>query len=356
MYNLEDIKPVVNKIHNIAQHFENIQIMEVCGTHTNAIAKYGIKSLLPENITLVSGPGCPVCVTSQRDIDISLYLASMKNTIFCTFGDMLKVPGTNYNCLEKIKANGGDIRIVTSPLTCIKIAEENREKNVVFMAIGFETTSPANAYTVKLAKDKGLSNFTIFSLHKLITPAMKLLLTDPDIRIDGFLLPGHVCTILGKEDFEFLSDFEKVGVISGFEAMDILLAILMILMKLKNKDFKVEIEYKRAVKPEGNIKAKEILSEVFNVVDAEWRGLGLIEKSGLGLNEKFEKFDATKVYNIPEIKSEENRSCICGEILKGKLLPTNCNLFKKLCTPFNPAGPCMVSSEGTCAAYYKFYG
>ncbi len=334
-----------------------IKLMEVCGTHTHAIAKYGIKSIIPENIKLISGPGCPVCVTSQSDIDKAIWLASQKNVIFCTFGDMLRVPGSNGNSLEKLKSEGKDIRIVLSPFDCIKIAQKNLEKNVIFMATGFETTSPTVAATVIKADELNLKNFFIFSSHKLIIPVIKKLLEDKNLQIDGFILPGHVSVIIGKKPYEFIAkEYKKAGVITGFEASDILKGIYMLLKQIKEKNFKIEIQYKRAVSEKGNQKAIEILYKVFEPCDSEWRGIGIIKKSGLKLKKKFEKFDASLIFNIPKINSKENPKCICGEILKGIKEPIDCKLFRKVCNPLNPVGPCMVSSEGTCAAYFKYTG
>ncbi len=334
-----------------------IKLMEVCGTHTHAIARYGIKSIIPENIKLISGPGCPVCVTSQNDIDKAIWLASQENVIFCTFGDMLRVSGLNGNSLEKLKSEGKDIRIVLSPFDSIKIAQNNPEKNVIFMATGFETTSPTVAATILKANELNLKNFFIFSTHKLIIPAIEKLLEDKDLQIDGFILPGHVSVIIGKEPYEFIAKrYKKAGVITGFEASDILKGIYLLLKQIKEKNFKIEIQYKRAVSEKGNQKALEVLFKVFEPCDSEWRGIGIIKKSGLKLKKKFEKFDASLKFNIPEINSKENPKCICGEILKGVKEPIDCKLFRKVCNPLNPVGPCMVSSEGTCAAYFKYLG
>ena len=334
-----------------------IKLMEVCGTHTHAIAKNGIKSIIPDNIKLISGPGCPVCVTSQNEIDKAIWLASQENVIFCTFGDMLRVPGINGNSLEKLKSEGKDIRIVLSPFDSIKIAQNNPEKNVIFMATGFETTSPTVAATILKADELNLKNFFIFSTHKLIIPAIEKLLEDKDLQIDGFILPGHVSVIIGKEPYEFIAKrYKKAGVITGFEASDILKGIYLLLKQIKEKNFKIEIQYKRAVSEKGNQKALEVLFKVFEPCDSEWRGIGKIEKSGLKLKKEFEKFDASLKFNIPEINSKENPKCICGEILKGIKEPIDCKLFRKVCNPLNPVGPCMVSSEGTCAAYFKYIG
>ncbi len=334
---------------------DKIKIMEVCGTHTHAIAKYGLKSILPENIKLISGPGCPVCVTTQKDIDAALWIASQDNVIFCSFGDMLRVPGSNGISLEKLRANGSNVKIITSPLDCLNIAKKNTDKKVVFMAVGFETTSPAVAATILRAQQANIKNFFIFSTHKLIIPAIELLLNDTELEIDAFLLPGHVSTIIGATPYKFIPDkYKKPGVITGFEAEDILEGINMILKQIKEKKFKIDIQYKRAVNFEGNRYAIDNLYKVFEKYDADWRGIGLIKNSGIKLKDKFKDFDVESLFKIPEINTIEPEGCICGEIIKGKKEPYQCKLFKKNCTPYNPLGPCMVSSEGTCAAFYSF--
>ena len=328
-----------------------INLMEVCGTHTHQIAKYGIKSILPENVNLISGPGCPVCVTSQKDIDRAIWIASQKNVIFCTFGDMLKVPGYSTS-LEKLKSEGKDIRVVLSAGDCIDIALRNRDKTVIFMAVGFETTSPTVAATILKAKKLKIKNFKIFVSHKLIIPAIEELLKDENLKVNGFILPGHVSTIIGKKPYQFITKkYKKAGVITGFEPEDVLEGIKMLIKQIEHNDFKIEIQYKRAVKEEGNSKAIEILYRVFEKCSSEWRGLGIIKNSGLKLKEEFKEFDVENFFEIPEIETKENSGCICGEILKGIKKPSDCTLFKKVCTPFNQVGPCMVSSEGTCAAF-----
>ncbi len=332
-----------------------MNFMEVCGTHTHAIAKNGIKSIISSDIKLISGPGCPVCVTSQSDIDKALWLASQKDVIFCTFGDMLKVPGSDGNSLEKLRAEGFFIKIVTSAYEALEIALKNKDKKIIFMAIGFETTSPTVAATILKASTMNIENFFIFVTHKLIIPAIEMLLNEKDIQIDGFILPGHVSTILGIKPYKFIAEkYKKAGVITGFEPEDILQGINMLVNQVKNRDYKIEIQYKRAVNPEGNPKAKDILFKVFENSDSEWRGLGIIKKSGLKLKKEFENFDAEKKIEIPDFESKEISGCICGEILKGVKEPFECKLFGKVCTPLNPVGPCMVSSEGTCSAYFKY--
>jgi len=331
---------------------KTIRLMEVCGTHTVAIAKAGIRSLLPNNIFLISGPGCPVCVTPQEDIDRIIEIAKQKDVIFATFGDMIRVPGTN-SSLEKERANGAEIRIVYSPLDCLKIAKENQSKQVVFMGVGFETTSPTIAATIIESKRQKIKNFFVYPSFKLIPPAMKVLIDDPELKIDGFICPGHVSTIIGSHPYEFLN---KPCVIAGFEPNDILEAIEMLVEAVRAERRKVRIQYKRIVKPEGNPKALEILYKVFEPCDSNWRGLGVIPRSGLKFRKEFEKFDASKKFEITGdiAQCRLSKGCICGDILKGKQSPKDCKLFGKACTPENPIGACMVSSEGTCAARFKY--
>jgi len=319
-----------------------------------AIFRSGIKQLLPKNINLISGPGCPVCVTSQADIDRMLALARIKNVIITTFGDMLKVPGTK-SSLEKERANGCDIRNVYSPADALEIARQNKNREVVFLAVGFETTSPAVASVVSDAKVKKNKNFSIYSSHKIIPPAMQALLQAQEIKLDGFICPGHVSTIIGSSSYEFICrDYKIPCCISGFEPADILETVLMLLKQIQQKKAFVEIQYKRAVKPQGNILAQKILQQVFTESDAQWRGLGTIPKSGYKLNHDYQDFDAEKKFNLKVIVSQEHKNCLCGEVLRGVRTPSQCKLFAKVCNPENPYGPCMVSSEGTCSAWYKY--
>ncbi|MCM8785142.1 MAG: hydrogenase formation protein HypD [Candidatus Omnitrophica bacterium] len=331
-----------------------INIMEVCGTHTMTIGRYGIRKLMPENINLISGPGCPVCVTPESYIDIAIELLKMEDVIITTFGDMMKVPGS-FSSLEKEKANYAKTYVVYSPLDALKIAEDNRDKKIIFLSVGFETTTPLIAQTIKIARDRKIKNFYILAGNKLIPPAMEFLLKEKDARIDGFICPGHVSVIIGRESYTSISKKYNIPcVISGFEPFDILLSIYFILKSIKDEKNEVINEYKRIVKEKGNTKAKEIIYEIFEVVDAEWRGIGIIENSGLRLKENFFDFDAEKNFSI-EIKSSNRKTaCLCGEILKGRKKPFECPLFEKICTPESPFGPCMVSSEGTCNAYYKY--
>lgn len=331
-----------------------IKLMEVCGTHTMAIAKEGIKKLLPGNIELVSGPGCPVCVTPMNDIDRAIEVSRQENVIMATFGDMLRVPGTKGN-LESLKARGRDIRVIYSPMDALNIARENPDKKVVFMGVGFETTSPTVAATVIEAKKRKICNLFVLSNFKIIFPALEALASSKRIKIDGFMCPGHVSVITGSGPYEKVSvRYKKPCVITGFEPADILKGIERLINQVKNKEHKVEIEYKRAVNRKGNTTAKKILGSVFEERDSEWRGLGVIPKSGLKLKKKYEDFDAEKKFRINIPKASKTRGCICSEILQGVKSPRDCKLFGKSCTPGNPVGPCMVSSEGTCAACYRY--
>jgi hydrogenase expression/formation protein HypD len=348
----EIVKGLRRKIEGSASGRTNL--MEVCGTHTMSIFRSGIKQILPPSINLISGPGCPVCVTSQTDIDRMLSLARCRNVIITTFADMIKVPGSA-SSLEKERASGCDIRPVYSPLDALDIARENKNKEIVFLAVGFETTAPVIASVVSDAKEKKLRNFSIYCCHKLIPPAMKALLEAREIKIDGFLCPGHVSSIIGSRAYDFIAtDFKIPCVISGFEPTDILEAIMMLLSQKKERRADVEIQYKRAVQAEGNVKAQQMLDAVFSPADADWRGLGVIAKSGLALRKEFRLFDASSRFDISKVRTVEPKNCMCGEVLRGVKTPEDCKLFAKACNPENPYGPCMVSTEGTCAAWYKY--
>ena len=331
-----------------------IKLMEVCGTHTMAVARCGIKKLLPETIELISGPGCPVCVTSQSDIDRAIEIGKIKDVIMTTFGDMMRVPGTRAS-LADIKREGYDVRVVYSCLDALKFARDNPQRKVVFMGVGFETTSPTVAATILEAKRQKIKNFFILSNFKLIPPALFALAKSKKVQIDGFILPGHVSVITGSIPYEQVAKrYKKASVITGFDDIDIIKGIKRLIELIKRRRYKVEIEYKRAVKKEGNIKARRMLDAVFTLCDAHWRGLGVIKRSGLKLREEFKEFSAEKEFkvNIPEGKKP--KGCICGEVLQGISSPRDCKLFRKRCSPQNPVGPCMVSSEGSCAAYYKY--
>ncbi|MGE5301154.1 MAG: hydrogenase formation protein HypD [Acidobacteriota bacterium] len=331
-----------------------VRLMEVCGTHTVAIFRHGIRNLLPDGVVLLSGPGCPVCVTSIKDVDTAIAIAKSNGVVMTTFGDMMRVPGSGKS-LFNAKAEGADVRIVYSPLDALKIAEEEKNKRVVFFATGFETTSPSVAGTIKEAERKGIGNFYIYSVHKTVPPALKALLESGEVRVDGFILPGHVSTVTGSGPYEFIAaGHKKPSVITGFDAADILSGIRMILVQLAAGIAEVEIQYTRVVRPEGNPKALSIMDECFEAEDAEWRGIGTIPLSGLKLREAFRHRDIGSILR-PEVRSQsEQTACSCGEVLKGIKMPTDCRLFGKACTPDKPVGPCMVSSEGSCAAYYKY--
>lgn len=331
-----------------------VNLMEVCGTHTMVIFKQGLKGMLPKNVNLLSGPGCPVCVTSQEDIDKVIALAKNRDVIITTFGDMVRVPGTD-SSLEKEKGNGADIRVVYSPNESLRIVRENPAKKVIFLAIGFETTSPLIAASLLDARKEKIENFYIFSSHKLIPPAMEALLESKEVKIDGFICPGHVSVTIGSDAYRFIAHKYSIPcVITGFEPLDVLHSIYMLLKQIKEKRAEVEIQYFRAVRPEGNRIAQELISEVFEVSDVRWRGLGIIPKSGLRLKREFSDLDAEKEFRPKTRKSKENPDCVCGEVLRGVKRPTQCKLYRRICNPEHPYGPCMVSSEGTCAAYYKY--
>jgi len=345
-----------NRIGKAAGHMScPVTIMEICGSHTYAIGRFGIRKLLPENIRLVSGPGCPVCVTSTRDVDIALYLAGLKDVIFATFGDMLRVPGTGSDSLQKKRAEGCDIRVVSSADECMALAQSNPRKEIIMMGIGFETTTPTIAATVEVCRKKNIQNFSVFSVHKIVPPAIAALIADPLLKIDAFLCPGHVSTMIGSATYQMIPDAGCAAVIAGFEPVDILESIWMILEQLRSNKKEVAIQYNRGVKPEGNVRAMAFLQSVFRTADAEWRGLGTIPASGLVFRGDYSGFDALTKFAIPEILSSDIKGCGCGDILRGIKAPQDCLLFKTVCTPLNPVGPCMVSSEGTCSTHYKYY-
>jgi len=338
-----------------ALHDGPIRLMEVCGTHTVSISRAGIRGVLPKGIELLSGPGCPVCVTPQEEIKQAMDLAREKETVLLTFGDLMRVP-TRYGSFETLKAEGSDIRVIFSPFDAIRIAEENPGKRVVFFSVGFETTAPAVAATIVEAKKWGLKNLFFLSAHKLIPPALRALLEGRRVLIDGFILPGHVSVIIGRKPYEFIPrDFGIPCVITGFEPQDILEGILMLLKQKREKRAEVQIQYKRAVRPEGNPRARALMEEVFEERDSRWRGLGLIPLSGLGLRENFKEMDAQRVFDLKDPEPiPDPPNCKCAEILQGLLKPPECPLFGKTCTPQHPVGPCMVSSEGSCSAYYRY--
>ena len=328
--------------------------MEVCGSHTQAIGRYGIRKMLPDSIRLISGPGCPVCVTSVSDVDTALWLAAQPNVIFATFGDMLCVPGTGGRSLQQLRAEGADIRVTASATDCLGLALENPQLEIIFMGIGFETTSPTIAATVLTAQRQGSRNLTVFSVHKVIPPAIAALLADPALSIDGFLCPGHVSVIIGADAYRCIPAAGRAAVITGFEPVDVLEGIYLLLDQLLAEKKEVLIQYGRGVKAEGNLKARAVLSTIFEPADVQWRGLGIIPGSGLVFKNAYAAFDALQKFSVPAFASEDIKGCRCGDILRGIIAPPECPLFRKVCMPHNPVGPCMVSSEGTCAAYYRY--
>ncbi len=344
------------------QYFEEIRrvttkswtLMEICGGQTHSLVRNGILDLLTDKITMVHGPGCPVCVTSIHVIDEAINLAQKKDVILCSFGDMLRVPGSTKSLLE-VKSTGADVRILYSPLEAVQLAQQNPEKEIVFFAVGFETTAPANALSVIQADKLGVNNYSILASHVLVPPAMEALLSDPENKIDGFLAAGHVCTIMGMEEyFPIAEKYKTPIVVTGFEPLDLLQGILMTVMQLEKGEYKVENQYARSVQREGNRLAKDSIEKVFTVSDRQWRGIGSIPQSGYEVNERYIKYNARLKFNLNIPLAEENDSCISGEIMKGLKKPFQCPHFGTLCKPEHPLGAPMVSSEGACAAYYHY--
>ena len=331
------------------------KVMEVCGGHTHSIYKYGIDDLLPENVELIHGPGCPVCVIPMGRVDDGIAIAHEPGVIFACFGDMLRVPGSRGTLLEA-KAAGADVRMVYSPLDALRIAKQNPDREVVFFAIGFETTAPSTALTLKRARAEGVPNFSCVCNHVTIVPPLRALLESPDLRLDGFIGPGHVCTVVGARPLEFIPlDYERPVVISGFEPLDILQSIQMILRQLANGRCEVENQYKRVVPHEGNLRALEVMSEVFELrPHFEWRGLGFISQSALKLSAAYAELDAELRFTTPGVRVADPKACQCGEVLKGVIKPWECKVFGTACTPEHAIGTCMVSPEGACAAYYNY--
>ena len=331
------------------------KVMEVCGGHTHTIYKYGVTDLLPENVELVHGPGCPVCVIPMGRVDDGIAVASQPDVIFTCFGDMMRVPGGN-GTLTEAKARGADVRMVYSPLDALRLARENPDREVVFFAIGFETTAPSTALTLKRAKADGVTNFSCFCNHVTIVPPLRALLESPDLRLDGFIGPGHVSTVVGARPFEFIpADYGKPVVVSGFEPLDLLQSVYMVLRQLGEGRCEVENQYRRVVPYDGNPAALAVLAEVFELrPHFEWRGLGFISHSGLKLSPAYADFDAELRFDVPGIRVADPKACQCGEVLKGVIKPFECKVFGTACTPERPIGTCMVSSEGACAAYYNY--
>ena len=333
---------------------EQATLMEVCGTHTVAIARNGLRTMMPEGIRLASGPGCPVCVTSNKDIDTVIALSRVPGVTIATFGDMTRVPGSTSSLLKE-QAQGRSINIVYSPLDALTLAKENPDEQIVFVGVGFETTTPLVAMAIKRAKAMGLKNFSVFVAHKNMPGALETIVADPALKIDALILPGHVSTIIGVKPYEFLAQKYGIpGVITGFEPVDVLQGIAMIMRQLHEGCAEIEIAYSRGVMKEGNPVALAAIEEVFETVDATWRGLGVIPGSGYAIRDEYKEFDAFARFS-PEVEpTQEPKGCRCGDVLRGIMAPNECPLFRKVCTPENPIGPCMVSSEGSCAAYFRY--
>lgn len=348
----ELVQEYLKEIHRITT--KPWTLMEICGGQTHSLVKNGILEMLPDKITMVHGPGCPVCVTSVSVIDEAVWLAQQPNVIFTSFGDMLRVPGSKKSLLE-VKAEGADVRILYSPIEALQIARENLGKEVVFFAVGFETTAPANALSVVQADKMGIKNYSILASHVLVPPAMEAILSDEENKIDGFLAAGHVCTIMGIEEYYPIAEKYKTPiVITGFEPVDLLQGILMTVQQLEKGEYKVENQYARTVFEEGNRLAKETINEVFEVNDRTWRGIGSIPQSGYEVNERYKNYNARVKFNIDIELAQENKDCISGDIMKGLKKPFQCPNFGKKCRPEHPLGAPMVSSEGACAAYYHY--
>ncbi len=343
---------LIDRIHH--RSTKPIRLMEFCGGHTVAIFRHGIRQLLPGTIDMLSGPGCPVCVTANVDLDKAIALARLPNVIITTFGDMLRVPGS-YSSLQLARAEGNDIRVVYSVQDALHIARDNPDKSVIFIGIGFETTAPTIAASILQAEQEGIDNYYVLPLHKLCPPIMKTLLDLGEVRLNGIICPGHVSAIIGSFPYQFIPDDYGIAcVVSGFEPLDILLCVDMLVNQIESGQHRVEIAYLRGVQPEGNKPALRLMETVFEVCDASWRGVGLVPASGLRLNKRYRRFDAEGNFDIDPGPTREAKGCICGSILRGVSTPLDCKLFRHSCTPEHPVGPCMVSSEGSCATYYHY--
>ncbi|MFC1929644.1 hydrogenase formation protein HypD [Chloroflexota bacterium] len=345
-------KRLIDRIHH--RSTKPARFMEFCGGHTHTIVRHGIRQLLPPTIEMLSGPGCPVCVTANVDLDKAIALSCLPDVIIASFGDMLKVPGS-YSSLQQARAEGGDVRIVYSTQDALDIARRNPSKLVIFLGIGFETTAPTIAASVLEASQEGIDNYYVLSLHKLCPPVMKTLLDSGEVKLDGIVCPGHVSTIIGSLPYQFIPrDYGIACAVSGFEPLDILLCIDMLVEQVENGDPRVEIAYRRGVNPEGNRRAIEIMEQVFEPCAVDWRGIGTISHSGLKLRTEYRQFDAEQAFPIELKPPCEPKGCICGEILRGVKTPPDCQLFSSICTPEHPIGPCMVSAEGSCSIYHLY--
>jgi hydrogenase expression/formation protein HypD len=345
-------KRLVDRIHRRSK--KPVRLMEFCGGHTVTIFKHGIRQLLPSTIEMLSGPGCPVCVTANTDLDKAIALAQLPDVIVATFGDMLKVPAS-YSSLQEVRAEGGDVRIVYSALDAINMAQRNPDKSVVMLGIGFETTAPTIAASVLEASREGMDNYYVLSMHKLCPPVIKALLDSGEVRLDGLVCPGHVSAVIGSRPYDFLArDYGIACVVSGFEPLDVLQCVDMLVAQIEAGKPSVEIAYRRGVKPEGNERALETMDTVFETCGANWRGIGVVPGSGMRLRDDYRRFDAENAFEIKLPPPREPEGCICGDILRGVKTPLDCRLFRRVCNPENPVGPCMVSSEGSCSAYYLY--
>ncbi len=346
---------MVGEIRRLAdQQQRRLRFMEVCGTHTVSIFRAGIRQLLPETVELVSGPGCPVCVTTDAYVDQAVEYAKREDVILTTFGDMLKVPGSRYS-LSDAQAAGADIRIVYSPMDSLQVARENPEKKIIFLAVGFETTAPTAAATVLAAEQQGLSNLFMLSAQKLVPPALHMLLQDPEVRVDGFLLPGHVAVVTGSEVFRFLPEqYHMPGIVTGFEPLEILRSLCRLMQQTAEGRAEIGNEYGSVVRKGGNPVSRRILEQVYEPVDADWRGIGRIAGSGLRMRPEYRRFDIEQVLPLEVEPVTKKTACRCGEVLRGIVTPKECPLFGKACIPTHAIGPCMVSVEGVCAAWYKY--
>lgn len=350
-------KDLIKAIKEDAAKLEKpINLMEVCGGHTHTIYRYGLENLLPENVNLIHGPGCPVCVIPMGRVDDAMWLAHQEGVILTTFGDMMRVPGSDGTSLLQARAAGCDVRFVYSPLDALEIARQNPDKHVVFFAVGFETTAPSTCVTLQKAKEEDIDNFSIFSNHVTIQPPLQKIVDGGGAKVDGFIGPGHVATIVGTDAFEFLpKDYDRPVVVAGFEPLDVLQSVHMLVQQFLRGAATVENEYSRVVKPEGNLAALKMMDNVFTVRDTfEWRGLGALDDSGLGISEEYAKWDAEKRFDLPGNRVEDPKACECGAVLAGHIKPWQCKVFGTACTPDTPIGTCMVSPEGACAAYYNF--
>jgi hydrogenase expression/formation protein HypD len=348
----EIVKKYLDRIHQVVT--KPWSIMEVCGGQTHSLVRNGIVDLLPEKITMIHGPGCPVCVTPVELIDQAIQIAQKPECVLCSFGDMLRVPGTEKSLL-KAKAEGADVRIVYSPLDAVTMAKKETDKNIIFFAVGFETTAPANALSVLQAKKMGLGNYFLLTSHVLVPPAMKALLQDKETNIDGFLAAGHVCTVMGTNEYlPIVETYNIPIVVTGFEPVDLIQGLYQCISQLEKGEAKLENQYARVVTEDGNQHAKDLINDIFEVTDRAWRGIGMLPNSGFGLNHKFQQYDATLKFELEASNTDTQNGCIAGEILKGVKKPKECPKFGLACSPENPLGAPMVSSEGACAAYFNY--